>query len=501
MVARQSGQTAIRGTYADHRDIRLQNKVIDLEVAASTPSPTIEPSVHAILLGHSMGGIVAAETLLVIASDVPIPVSPTSSQITTRSAEFTSPSFIFPHVSGIIAFDTPYLGINPRVIAHGAESHYRTASSAWSSVSDVASAFGYGASKDATRVPASVAAPRQTAASAGSTSTKLLTSSTADAAATPTWQRWGKYAMFAGAAGAVAAGGAAAYIKRDALGEGWGWVGSHLEFVNCLARPEELRKRVDRIRRLLEQSARHLPTGKGSHDVEGSSNGNNTVGFKNLITLLGKGAGAPSSPSPSPLSHTLNTRETNVSSGIIVHDDESKLRTFCNLPPGSSPNRPFFEFALNDRATSEVGAHMEMFDRRRNPGYFALADRARELVVQYIKHAEWSGEIDRQHTDQDGGFDGAASDGQVPKLSGQDVRTSHLGDEILLPSGAGRRSEDEMVDIDLGNGHLPITTVGLDGPGPTADTDGQSPFTDLGAAVNDNEVWATGEEAVMVERS
>lgn len=41
----------------------LQNKVIDLEVANSTPSPTVDPSVHTILVGHSMGGIVAAETL------------------------------------------------------------------------------------------------------------------------------------------------------------------------------------------------------------------------------------------------------------------------------------------------------------------------------------------------------------------------------------------------------------------------------------------------------
>jgi len=33
----------------------LQNKVIDLEVANSTPSPTVDPSVRTILVGHSMG--------------------------------------------------------------------------------------------------------------------------------------------------------------------------------------------------------------------------------------------------------------------------------------------------------------------------------------------------------------------------------------------------------------------------------------------------------------
>ncbi|KAH7114989.1 hypothetical protein B0J13DRAFT_236976 [Dactylonectria estremocensis] len=51
---------------------RLQDKVIDMEVAAGTPSPTIEPSVRAILIGHSMGGIVAAEMLIGLASEKPV---------------------------------------------------------------------------------------------------------------------------------------------------------------------------------------------------------------------------------------------------------------------------------------------------------------------------------------------------------------------------------------------------------------------------------------------
>ncbi len=36
-------------------ELRLQNKVIDLEVANGTPSPTVDPSVHTVLVGHSMG--------------------------------------------------------------------------------------------------------------------------------------------------------------------------------------------------------------------------------------------------------------------------------------------------------------------------------------------------------------------------------------------------------------------------------------------------------------
>ena len=310
---------------------RLQNKVIDFEVAASTPSPTIDPTVHTVLLGHSMGGIVAAEALLAIAADMPIPSSPTASR---RPNEPTSPSFIFPHVIGILAFDTPYLGINPRVIAHGAETHYKTASTAWSAVSEVASALGYGASKGASKGATTPAA----APAAASSPQKLIgASEDYDAAATPAYQRLGKYAMFAGAAGAVVAGGAAAYMKRDTIGESWGWVGSHLEFVNCLARPEELRRRVEKVRQLQEQSANTRPQTVANSAKNPSATQRNSIGFTNLVTLLAMGAGAaPDVRETSPGA----PKNANIEpEDLYVHvdkNDERGLRTFCNLPPCSA---------------------------------------------------------------------------------------------------------------------------------------------------------------------
>ena len=134
----------------------MQNKVIDLEVANQTPSPTVDPSVHVILCGHSMGGIVAAETLLSIARDEPVPSSyanDTTNNTTTRptsshkqpthldppdpddrpsSAPPQEPSrLFFPHVQAVLAFDTPFLGISPGVLAHGAEEQLNNASSAY----------------------------------------------------------------------------------------------------------------------------------------------------------------------------------------------------------------------------------------------------------------------------------------------------------------------------------------------------------------------------------
>lgn len=222
---------------------RLQNTVIDLEVENRTASPTVDPSVHVFLIGHSMGGIIAAETLLLLAAEQPIPpkVSPdlssteaTNSLEDSTSSRIVEPgSFMFPHVQGIIALDTPFLGIAPGVVSYGAEEHYRTATTAYNTASEVAGLFGFGkgnGNNDSnTRQQEENTRPSPQ-------SSAVQTSPATDAAATPSWQRWGRYAMFAGAAGALAAGGAAAmYTQRDRLTNGLDWVSSHLVFVGCLS--------------------------------------------------------------------------------------------------------------------------------------------------------------------------------------------------------------------------------------------------------------------------
>ena len=364
---------------------RLQNKVIDLEVAASTPSPTIDPAVHTILIGHSMGGIVAAETLLTITSDSPItsfgetksdPSDPLPStaahtqkmtsnpsqehaQNTLRPStpQHDSSSLMFPHIQGILAFDTPYLGISPGVVAHGAEQHYKNASSAYSAISEVAGVFGYGSSsnnKSTTSSPQQQQANQKMLTQGANAMSASMTNATGDAAAVPAWQKWGKYAMFAGAAGAVAAGGAAAYLKRDTITEGWSFIGSHLEFVGCLAKGEELKSRLERIIKLNKERG---------------------IGFADVITVLGKGAPQQSKPG-TPLAGGFV--EIGAVEGIAPND-----RTFCTIPK-SERNRKFFEKAKNDKASDEMQAHMNMFGAGSNSGYFALCERAKVLVVNWV---------------------------------------------------------------------------------------------------------------------
>jgi hypothetical protein len=242
-----------------------------------------------------MGGLVASDTVLLLASEQPID-SPADSAIN---------SLMFPYVQGILAFDTPYLGISPGVVAHGAEGHYNTASSAFAQISGITGAI-WGSDAVAKNEEKDVKDKKPIAA---------LPAPSAEDAKLPAWQRWGKIALYAGAGAAVAAGGAAAYINRDQITSGWTWVGSHLEFVGCLMRPAELEKRMAQILKVNKELG---------------------VGYANLYTRLGKSA---------------QNQE-----GSMVGKVIGNTRTFCNLPKKDAST--YFHEAINDAAKDEIGAHM-----------------------------------------------------------------------------------------------------------------------------------------------
>jgi hypothetical protein len=326
--------------------------VIDLEVANHTASPTVDPSVHVVLIGHSMGGIVGADVLLLLAAEQPIPRNPTS-DMHTESTEGTESvvepgTFMFPHVQGVLAFDTPFLGIAPGVVSYGAEGHYRNAATAYNTFSEVAGLFGYGGKGNGSGKGAAPAAPKEPAKSLPSPP---------DAAATPSWQRWGKYAMFAGAAGAVAAGGAAMYTQRQKITDGFGWVSSHLAFVGCLARTSELDQRRVRLSNVKEERG---------------------IGCVNFYTCLGKGATS--------LVENTSANPTSFSQHII----RAKNRTFCSLPreveDGEESKSPglLWRKAINDQATDETTAHTTMFLSKQNPAFFEMLSEACATLVKSI---------------------------------------------------------------------------------------------------------------------
>lgn len=345
-----------------------------------------------------MGGIVAAETLLLLSSEQPIPSKPSHSDETSIPPESANASerivehgsFMFPHVQGVLAFDTPYLGIAPGVISYGAEGHYKNAASAYNTFSDVAGIFGIGGKKSGSGASNT---KRQALPASGATSTT-------DAAATPSWQRWGRYAMFAGAAGAVAAGGAAAiYSQRQRITDGWGWVSSHLVFVGCLTRSQELRDRLAHLAKVREERG---------------------IGCTNFYTCLGKrAASVESGAGPGQMS---------LSQRII----RSRYRTFCALPADIDEHDPGdpselglrWIRAVNDKATDEVGAHISMFLPKENPAFDILTRQACDVLVKSIDNGWYSsatGPVEEVNEDspKDGKKDTTGSDCEF--MDGDDV--------------------------------------------------------------------------------
>ncbi|KAL7927923.1 hypothetical protein ACQKWADRAFT_278240 [Trichoderma austrokoningii] len=308
----------------------LENKIIDYEVAKGTASPTVEPSIRTILIGHSMGGIVAAETVMGLASERPIY---TEDGIDKSGGRPNFNSLMFPRIQGVLAFDTPYLGIAPSVVAYGAEGHYQTAQSALAQLGSVWKMVGGGGGGDA-------------AAAAGDASSSSALTTTAAAKNDSGGWGWGKIAMYGAAASAVAAGGAAAWMNREHISVGWSWVSSHLEFVGCLARPEALKQRVAYMARLSSEL---------------------NVGYANIYTRLGKAA-----------------ESTEVSMvGTVLGKD----RTFC-VVPSKQPSGKWID-NVNDTAKDEVTAHVTMFEPQNNPAYGKLLHDAKSLIAMWVQR-DWS---------------------------------------------------------------------------------------------------------------
>lgn len=383
----------------------LQNKVIDLEVANNTPSPTVDPSVRVVLIGHSMGGIVAAETLLSIARDEP--VRPGASNDTTEAAsrpqtprphgggkmssdkeersssappEGHSSAMFFPFIQAVLAFDTPFLGISPGVLAHGAEEHINNASAAYKAFNGASQFFGRNS-------------PAQNAQPVANTSARGLTAPAASNSSGG-WGKWGKYAMVGGAAAAVAGAAGAAYMNWNQINQGLAWAGSHLEFVGCLARGAELQKRVESVIGLTETH------GVGFADFytvlsEKVSSKTQYAGAvvgqdrtfcvvpKNAQSLEGSPAGSKRpAPASTPAQSPPKRRKTLSDEDLQEEmQDGEKVQEFAR---DTSKKKGDWVRCRNDVAQDELKAHTSMFAPGRNPGYYNMLPLARDRIVDWV---------------------------------------------------------------------------------------------------------------------
>ncbi|KAJ7180281.1 hypothetical protein C8R43DRAFT_1084241 [Mycena crocata] len=163
-----------------------------------------------VLCGHSMGGLLAADTLQEFAKGRPDAQAP-----------------LWPKIVACIAFDTPYLGLHPNVFKNSATKAVEYAQTARAVGTGLMGAFaGFGASKAAN--PPAPAKP--------STPPPSNTG----------WGKWAGSATYA-VGGALLAGAAAGatYYKRDDLGLTYTWATDHMKYVGHLWDAQALEKRVE----------------------------------------------------------------------------------------------------------------------------------------------------------------------------------------------------------------------------------------------------------------
>lgn len=200
-------------------------------------SPTVASSTSTCQANSSMGGLLIADA----ARDIAVNTRPGAP--------------IWPHVVGVLAFDTPYLGLHPHTFKHGlstAASYYEQAKGLASAAGFLSPlAVGWGASMWGSKTPENASAgpsrpktPPSTAPNESQPATK--SSSWLPAASSKTL-----YGAAALALGAAAAG--TAYYRREDFLNGWKWGFEHMTFVKNLWDDQAMKARLEGINELGEE--------------------------------------------------------------------------------------------------------------------------------------------------------------------------------------------------------------------------------------------------------
>ncbi|KAG2013289.1 hypothetical protein CC2G_010218 [Coprinopsis cinerea AmutBmut pab1-1] len=192
----------------------LTSLVVEREVASGGGAG----SAKIVLCGHSMGGLLAADSLREFVNSRPDKQAP-----------------LWPRIIALLAFDTPYLGLHPHIVKDSVEKaadHFNAAKTVGSAL--FGSLAGFTAGKAAT----APAAPN--AASSSQTQSP--------------WAKWAAPAAYA-IGGAVLAGAAAggAYYARDHLTQGYTWATDHMKYVGNLWDEQGLKARVETLVDIDEQ--------------------------------------------------------------------------------------------------------------------------------------------------------------------------------------------------------------------------------------------------------
>lgn len=300
-----------------------------------------------VLCGHSMGGLVAVDAALRIATDS-----------MTEKSQSGAVKFLWPRVVGVLAYDSPYYGVHPNVFKHQASKYISYAQQARDlgghfapMAAGLAAAWGMNRSREGTNA----AAQTQTsggwgrlagmlgqggrgggAAGSQSPSPADRNNSAASSRGRGGWTNalWATGVL----ATAATAGGVAAYYNREQIGGAYSYLTDHFEYVSNLWDDKALRERLDA---LIE-----LPS----------------IFFHAYYNHL-----------PAPSTTLTNQRD----------------RTFIILPPRHSQASRMFTPLINTVAADEIAAHITMFSSKENPSsYVELGRRSAELIDTIIRSEE-----------------------------------------------------------------------------------------------------------------
>ncbi|KAH8171671.1 alpha/beta-Hydrolase [Sarocladium implicatum] len=367
----------------------LKERVMDeRKKTCENPWPPSDNKVGVVLVAHSMGGFVAADTLFLALNE--------------RASNPNSNDLLFPLIQGILTFDTPYNGLARSMFVYGAFSNYSKVNGVFNAMTALSAAAPATLSRLGTRSAATSAIPSAPRTSGGTS---------------PAWTTWQLVAVRTGTVGAIAAGGVAAYTHReaiisgvksvrnmnrdsiargyrqsvDALGQGlayinrgnvgksFAWLSDHFTFVGALMKQKELNRRLERLGAL-----------KG-------------VGLQDFYASLGENG--------------------YWSGGYFVPE-----RTFCAVPEPDHGAYGFFTRRVMLDADDEIQAHLNMFRPAKHDGYENMVDDSAQLVKEWFL-SESPVEDDPKFQESDDAV--AEEDKEVEKVleKGPEAATSSSADE------------------------------------------------------------------------
>ncbi|KAF9375458.1 hypothetical protein CPB97_011449 [Podila verticillata] len=282
-----------------------------------TGEPDVIPPVYVCFLGHSMGGLVAADAALVL-----------------DALPGKSP------VIGILAFDTPYFGLNHTIFTQAAYERVsgiaQKATGAYSLMSAYLPAAG--AAWSALSPPSTPSSGAQSRSGSSTLSEKEKGALAKEASPAPSSSKWGWGSIALGVGAVVAATGAAVMVSNRT--GGMEYVTSHIQFVGILWNSAQLKQRMTSLLKL-------------------------PMGFHCFYTQVQIPASASN--------NFRSTSRTFIELTSIPADDNTKTRTLFSPRACSGQD--------------EIEAHMEMFNPSKNFDYYRMGEETVNRVKEMVEGA------------------------------------------------------------------------------------------------------------------